>query len=229
MLSRFASALLGLMIASSASAQMGHPVDVTRDTARAAGAFSEAADIHFVYDKLIDSTTITGAYLSDAHSGSNFLMTAVTGHEFRPTVMVVPAYRVEGRQHPPATPPDSITLLVSAMLAAGTEHAAARMDAKAPAVGELILLLDDSVRTRVPLKLLDTDSYSSYYGGTLFGTGMTSYVAVVPYSFVVRWSEASKVDGRMPSGDFSFHGKDAHKWQAFTDYLSGKVPVTATR
>jgi hypothetical protein len=42
----------------------------------------------------------------------------------------------------------------------------------------------------------------------------------------VRWSAASKVEDRMPSGDFSFHGKDAHKWQAFTDYVSGKMPVT---
>jgi hypothetical protein len=226
-MSRIIAALFMLLVPSIGSAQMGHPPDVTRDTARATGAFSEVGDIHFVYDKLIDSTTITGAYLSDAHSGSNFLMSAVTGHDFRPTVMVVPAFRLEGKQHPPATPPDSITLLVSATLAAGTEHAAARMDAKAPVAGELILLLDDSVRTRVPLKLLDTDSYSSYYGGTSFGTGMTTYVAVVPYSFVVRWSAASKVEGRMPSGDFSFHGKDAHKWQAFTDYVSGKMPVTA--
>jgi hypothetical protein len=32
----------------------------------------------------------------------------------------------------------------------------------------------------------------------------------------------------MPSGDFSFHGKEAHKWQAFTNYVSGKPLATIT-
>jgi hypothetical protein len=225
MLNRFAPAFLALLIASSVSAQMGHSVDITRDTARAAGAFSGDGDLRFTYDKLIDSTMIVGAILSDAHSGSNFLLTAVSGHSFRPTVMVYPVIRIEGKAHQPATVPDSVALIVTAMLAGGTAHATSRMDAKAPGEGELILLLDDSVRTRVPLKLLDTDSYVSYYGGDAQGTGMTSYIAVVPYSFVVRWSAASKVEGRMPSGDFSFHGRDAHRWISFTDYVSGKAPA----
>lgn len=224
---RLLSLLFALVSVSPASAQMGHPTDITADTARAAGASSNAGDLHFVYDKLIDSTTIMGAYLYDAHSGSNFLTSAVTGHNMRPMVMVIPSYRIEGTKHQPTSPPDSIALLVTAMLSGGTEHAAARMDAKAPMDGELILLLDDSVRTRVPIKLLDTDSYVSYFGGSAQGTGMTSYVAVVPYAFVVRWSTASKVEGRMPSGTFSFHGKDAHKWRAFTDYMSGKAPAAA--
>lgn len=204
---------------------MGHPPDIGADTTRAAGAFSDAGDLHFAYDKLTDSTTIMGAYLSDAHSGSNFLTAAVTGHNVRPMVMVIPSYRIDGKKRQPTSPPDSIALLVTAMLSGGTGHAVSRMDAKAPTDGELILLLDDSVRTRVPLKLLDTDSYVSYFGGSAQGTGMTSYVAVVPYAFVVRWSAASKVEGRMPSGTFSFHGKDAHKWRAFTEYVSGKAPA----
>ena len=82
--------IIAMVFASTASAQMGHPPDIAADTARAAGAFSGDADLHFVYDKLIDSTTIMGAALFDAHSGSNFLMTAVTGHTRRPTVSVMP-------------------------------------------------------------------------------------------------------------------------------------------
>jgi hypothetical protein len=209
------------------SAQMGHAPDAPSDSGREGGAISGTGDLHFVYDKLIDSTTILGASLSDAHGGSNFLMTAVTGHNVRPMIVVIPSYRVEGKKHQPPAAPDSIELLVSAVLESADPHAAARMDAKAPNDGQLILLLDDSVRTRVPLKLLDTDSYVSYFGAGPQGTGTTSYVAIVPYAFVVRWSAASKVEGRMPSGDFNLHGKDAHKWQPFVDYVSGKSLAAA--
>lgn len=204
---------------------MGHAPPVDRvDTTSGA----DVDGVHFYYDKLTDSTVIVGETIMDAHSGSNFLMTAVTGHNLRPTVAVVPSYRIEGKKRQPTTAPDSITIAVTAMLARGTGHAAARMDAKAPDSAQLVLLLDDSVRTRIPLKLLDADHYSSYYGGSEQGTGLVTYTAVVPLSFLVRWTQAKKVEGRFPSGDFSFHGKDAHKWQAFVDYVSGVPGVAST-